>query len=237
MRHIKKITLVFLIFFVFSFYIIQEEWIQQNDLRDGETNASNGSITRIPSAYSLDVPFTSQAPYANWGLPYQEACEEASLLMAWHYFRGETNMPKKKIDSEIQKIVAWEIEYFGYYKHTDATQTAKMAERYLGLKAKLVYDVSVHSIKRELLAGNIVVIPTAGRLLGNPYYTGEGPVYHMLVIRGWDRKGFITNDPGTRRGENYRFPETTIMNAIHDWNEKDIYAGQRVLISISKGKN
>ena len=25
----------------------------------------------------LDVPFQSQAPHRNWGMPYQEACEEA----------------------------------------------------------------------------------------------------------------------------------------------------------------
>ena len=36
-------------------------------------------------------------------------------------------------------------------------------------------------IKEFLMAGKLVIVPAAGRQLGNPYYKAPGPVYHMLV--------------------------------------------------------
>src|SRR3989338_6436262 len=38
---------------------------------------------------NLDIPFTSQAPHLNWEQPYQDFCEEASVLMAVQYVRGD----------------------------------------------------------------------------------------------------------------------------------------------------
>ena len=40
---------------------------------------------QLPTSYNLDVPFTSQAPFADWNETFKEACEEASALMV-HYF-------------------------------------------------------------------------------------------------------------------------------------------------------
>ena len=39
----------------------------------------------------------------------------------------------------------------------------------------------------------------------------------MLVIRGFDGKNFITNDPGTKRGKNFKYPYARLMDALHDW--------------------
>jgi hypothetical protein len=73
-----------------------------------------------------------------------------------------------------------------------------------------------------LVSGKLVIIPAAGRLLGNPNFSGQGPIYHMLVVRGFDNKTgeFITNDPGTRKGEGYRYKYSVLINAIHDWSHK-----------------
>ena len=56
----------------------------------------------------------------------------------------------------------------------------------------------------------------------------------MLVIRGYTAKGFITNDPGTRNGEEYFYTEEVLFNAIHDWNGSPdtIEAGRKVAISV-----
>ena len=35
----------------------------------------------IPKTLNLDLPFYTQAPHANWDYPWQEACEEASILL------------------------------------------------------------------------------------------------------------------------------------------------------------
>jgi hypothetical protein len=55
-----------------------------------------------------------------------------------------------------------------------------------------------------------------GRELKNPNFKAPGPVTHMVLVKGYDykTKEFITNDPGTRRGENYRYPEKISLKAI-----------------------
>src|SRR3989338_6107342 len=57
----------------------------------------------LPAEINLKIPFTSQAPRANWNLPYGEACEEASALMV-HYFKNKT-FTKESADAEIKKLV------------------------------------------------------------------------------------------------------------------------------------
>ena len=66
-------------------------------------------------------------------------------------------------------------------------------------------------------AGRPVIVPLAGRLLGNPYYTQPGPVYHMLVVKGIAENGdIITNDVGTRHGRNLTYAPDVFLNAMHD---------------------
>ena len=66
-----------------------------------------------------------------------------------------------------------------------------------------------------------MLVPTAGRELGNPYYKQPGPIYHFLVIRGYTSKYLITNDVGTRRGEEYKYKFDILINAVHDLPFKD----------------
>ena len=55
----------------------------------------------LPASLLLEVPFTSQAPFGNWDEPYQEACEEAVMLMLMHYEKFYSNwndIPNRKKD-------------------------------------------------------------------------------------------------------------------------------------------
>ena len=54
----------------------------------------------------------------------------------------------------------------------------------------------------------------------------------MLVVRGYTDDKFITNDVGTRKGENYQYDYDVLMNSIHDWNDGDVDNGQRVVIVV-----
>ncbi len=190
----------------------------------------------LPLSINLAVPFTSQAPNGVWGEPYQEACEEASVYMVERYYEGEPEglIKASKADEAIVSIVDFENELFGFYKDTTAEQTGMFAELMFGRTYELMVDPTVDQIKTHLASGRPVIIPAGGRLLGNPYFTAPGPIYHMLVIRGYTEAGqFIVNDPGTSRGEAFLYDFDTILYAMHDWNGGDeITDGRKVALVI-----
>lgn len=176
---------------------------------------------QVPAEKNLAVPFTSQAPHANWDLDHNEFCEEAAVLMAGRYFQGREIENKDDAEAALQRIKQWQLENLGFYYDTTAAETAKILEGLYDLKVELKSNPTIDDIKRALALNKLVIVPAAGRELGNPNYTPPGPIYHMLLIRGYTKDGmFITNDAGTRRGEEFVFSQSVVMNAIHDWIPK-----------------
>lgn len=192
----------------------------------------------IKSNVNLAVPFTPQAPYAVWDHLHNEACEEAAVIIVDQYLKGDqrSKIPAAKADDLIKKMVQWQMQKLGVHKDLTAEEIVKyLAKEYLGhSKAKVHYDFSTDNIKRELSIGKPVIVPCAGRLLGNPYFRRPGPIYHMVVIVGYDSKYFITNDPGTRRGYKFKYTFDRIQYAAHDWagSEGNIETGQKVYITL-----
>lgn len=198
------------------------------------------AVCIIPSVASaapiLAVPFTSQAPMGNWADPWQEYCEEASVVMAAH-FLWRLPIPPAIADFEMGLIRRFEIAAFGHWRDTSIEETADILRRLYGFSnVSTVLIVTSDDIKRELAAGRVVIAPTAGGLLKNPYFTLPGPAYHMLVVKGFDdaTKEFIVNDPGTRRGEGLRYAEDVLFNAIHDLASEDIVQGEKRIIVVGR---
>lgn len=188
----------------------------------------------IPGRFQLDVPFGVQAPFANWDPPFDEACEEASLLMTEYDLRG-TFLSPAVMEREIRALTTWETDH-GYPIDVTIAQLADIASGSFGRRAAVYTgdDVTQENIERLVAAGYPVIVPAAGRDLGNPYFKTPGPPYHMLVITGYDGWYFTTNDPGTKRGENYQYLHDTLLDAIHDWNGSPdtIRSGKRVMFVI-----
>lgn len=186
----------------------------ENETADDKTTPEQ-TIQALPEKFLLDVPFQSQAPYADWSQPYQDACEEASIIIVKHYLEG-TSLSKAEMKSEIDSAVAWQMNSWGGHFDLDTDKTLQLAEDYFGLSGEVIRNYQIDDFKRYISKGSPIVVPTVGRLLGNPNFTGEGPEYHMLVIVGYnDESGvFITNDPGTRKGESYTYKYQTLLDAI-----------------------
>lgn len=191
-----------------------------------------------PTTFLIEqVPFTPQAPHAVWDTLHEDACEEAAVLMAARYTRGERSglINPDSAEAEIQKIVAWEREEFGYFEDTTAEQTAQILREYYSINNVSVrHDISITDIKKELGQGKLVIVPAAGRLLGNPFFKQPGPIYHMLLLIGYTKDTIITNDPGTKRGEGFRYKNDVLFNAIHDWTGSDdtIAQGRKAMIVV-----
>jgi len=205
----------------------------------------------------LPVPFQSQAPFGDWREPWQEACEEASLVLASRFVRGIGTLTKDEMRDEILKLVEFQNARYGDYKDSDADRTAQIGGEVYGLEIEvreLTAGASrqgeiggrgeirgmremegISEIRKMLRQGKVVIAPLAGRLLKNPYFRQPGPLYHMLIIRGFDEATgeFITNDVGTRRGEGFRYSYSTLWNALHDFpgeKEKILQGVKRVLV-------
>jgi hypothetical protein len=195
----------------------------------------------IPRELTLAVAFAQQAPYGNWDALHEEACEEASMIMVNKYFVHQS-LNETIMETEIQKLISWEGDN-GYLVDLTAQEAVDILNNHFGLKARLSTEVTADRIKYELSQGNLIIIPAAGRLLGNPNFKQPGPIYHMLVIKGYNNSEFITNDPGTRKGNSFKYKYNQLINAVHDWNHElaeggmtdaEMAMGRKVMIVVEK---
>ncbi len=195
------------------------------------------AVTReeqLPDEVNWDVPFTSQAPHANWDAVHEEFCEEAAVLMAGRYFSRRGIASKNEAETALQALKARELELFGYFADTTAAETARLLEDQYPVSASLLTDPTTGQLQRGLAAGQLVLVPSAGRQLRNPNFKTPGPLYHMLVLKGYTTRGeFITNDPGTRKGADYVYPFERVMTAMHDWNGGEVENGAKVVIVVA----
>lgn len=189
----------------------------------------------LPPRIRIEVPFLVQAPLGNWDMPYQEACEEASLITVHHFLEG-TSVTPEEANREILDLVAWEKNQSPYNADLTLEEAKRIAQDDYHHWGELFYDFTVDDMKRLLAAGHPIIVPLAGRDLGNPYYRGLGPWYHMLVITGFDATHFITNDVGTRRGQGYRYRFDVLYDAIHNWTgvKEDIRKGRKVMLVLTR---
>ena len=202
---------------------------------DATDDASPTSDSTLPTTFNLAVPFTPQAPFANWDLPYQEACEEASAYMVYMYYQGEPSglINPNDADEAIWELVDFQNDLFGDYLDTTADETRQFIDLFYNLTVIVEEDPTVELIKEEIAAGRPVIVPAAGRELGNPFFSGDGPLYHMLVIKGYTEDQFIVNDPGTKRGQDYVYDIDVLMSAIGDWNDGDPANGAKRVILLA----
>ena len=183
---------------------------------------------------NLSIPFLLQAPKQNWVQPFEDACEEASLLMADAYYDGrKTNFGADEGILRILEVVAYEDNAYGYNKDTTSDDVAHTAINYFKYKKAIVVDATETNIKAALAKGYPVIAPAYGKALLNPNFRNGGPEYHMLVIKGYLKDGrWITNDPGTRNGADYVYGKQLLLDAIHDYDASGMTNGRKVIIVI-----
>jgi len=172
-----------------------------------------------PEVIDLSVPFTSQAPRFAWKDPrQQDGCEEASALMAMAWVKQEEARLPARWEEEIITLADWEQEKYGEHRDVSVEDVIDWIFKdyfsYNLVRSKLIGGAA--DILSELEAGNLVLAPANGQLLGNPNFTAPGPAHHFLVIKGYDyqTKEFITNDPGTRLGADYHYLADILYGAL-----------------------
>ncbi len=177
-------------------------------------------VTEVtPPRDSLETPFILQAPQGEWSNPlFENACEEASMLMVAHLLMDTEKKEALDTKGELLKLIAYEQKVFGHAFDTSAIDTGKVLRDYFSLENE-VREVAQEKDMRELLVHNILILPTNGQKLGNPFFKAPGPETHMLVVLKYDTKTgeYIVHDPGTKRGAFYRYQASVLWNALEDY--------------------
>lgn len=207
---------------------------------DATINEESKTV-EVPAKLGLPVLFAQQAPFANWDEVHEETCEEASMIMVARYFKGQP-LTETIMEEELQKILKWQ-EDRGYKVDATAGETIQILKDYFKLEARLSEEVTADRIKYELSQGNLIIVPAAGREFNNPNFKQPGPIYHMLVVKGYNDREFITNDPGTRKGNGYKYSYETLLGATHDWDHElakdgmtdaEMAQGRKIMIIVEK---
>lgn len=184
---------------------------------EAESAQEKSSMKRDP----LEMPFIVQAPNGEWdNTLFENACEEASLLMVASLFQGRKTVSTAEAKKELLAMAEYQEEKLGHSIDTSVADTAKLFREYFKIETERVVELGSQQEMRVLVEqGNVLIVPADGRKLGNPFFTPPGPINHMLVVLAYDEKTdtYITHDPGTKRGALYRYQTETLWKAIRDY--------------------
>ena len=186
------------------------------------------SLTPLPTPTGVrnkvdnKMDFAAQAPFGDWkDSRQQDGCEEASSYIAVQWGKG-LGLTGETMLEKVLDISSYLQEKYGESRDTSARDTVdRIIKGYFSYPSvEYLEDVSLDQIIDILYSGSVIIAPMNDRLLNNPNFTAPGPERHMLVVKGYDpvKKEFITNDPGTRQGKAYVYPQDILYNAIRDYS-------------------
>lgn len=149
------------------------------------------------------------------------------------FYLRQSDLSPNNADIEINYLVQLE-ERRGWGVDISSQQVATLAAQTYRRNYKIYTgnDVTIATMKSLLAKGYPIILPVAGRDLGNPNFQGEGPPYHMIVLTGYNENSFYAHDPGTQFGAHYEYPQDVIQNAIHEWtgSKETVYEGGKAML-------
>jgi hypothetical protein len=195
---------------------IAENRLQQSF---GTEESATGEVSQIlPKELNFEMTFYAQAPFGNWDYPWQESCEEASILLIVNEYQDK-NWTREEFNQQILDLVEYEKKVYGQYEHQTAQDIKEILKNRYGLESVIINNPSFEDVQKTLNKGHLIIMTFAGKKIGNPNYKNGGPIYHAMVIKGYkEGNKIITEDVGTRNGADYVYPWTTLYNALHDWS-------------------
>jgi uncharacterized protein YvpB len=194
------------------------------------------SSQTLPQSFMLAVPFTTQAPNNNWDR--NEDCEETSITMANAFLGGDRGdkLPAARAQESINALKTWEGKNLGYNANTGTDATTRMATGAFGLKVETLSDYSADDLKQALREGHPILLSVNAKVLNPAQYEVKGPLYHMIVVLGYDGENFTVHDPGTNSGARNVYSFTELKNSAADWDQgtKTIQPSTKNALVLSK---
>jgi hypothetical protein len=251
----KKISLFSVIVFILiiSFFFFQKKYSIispkiENKIEEVKNTVQNFQETiapaptkiletGLPDKHIIETFFVPQSPEKNWDQPWQDACEEASLLTVDYYYKKVTSADLQTIKNDLLKIFDFETQQ-SFTHDVNIEQMALVAQKYLGYSTKIIKNPTVEDIKQYLSQNIPVIVPANGKTLyqENKHFKEGGPYYHNLVVLGYDdnRQRFTVHDVGTQFGAYFKYSYSLLMESIHDFppslKKEDINQGDKKVL-------
>jgi len=197
--------------------------------------------TGLPNTHQIIAPFVQQAPEKNWDEPWQDACEEASLLTVDFYYKNIKSITTETNLDSILKMIEFENTQ-SFTSDMNVEQMAIVGQKYLGYQTEIIDDPNIDDIKNYLVKNIPVIVPASGKILfkENTHFNSSGPYYHNIVILGYNdnKQQFTVHDVGTKAGSYYHYSYSLLMESIHDFpasnKKEDINNGQKRILVLLK---
>lgn len=194
----------------------------------------------LPDYHLIKTAFVPQAPEKNWDQPWQDACEEAALLIV-DYFYQQSSPSVGEQKQAILDMINFESQQ-GWTHDVNLGQMAQIGEKYLGYKTEIRENPTLEDLMRYLSNDIPIIVPANGKTLfrENRHFKNGGPWYHNLVILGFDdRLGkFIVHDVGTQFGAYFNYSYQLVIDSIHDFpassRKEDIDTGPKKILLLLK---
>jgi hypothetical protein len=140
--------------------------------------------------------------------------------MAHQYLLGaKADIDPATADKELRAQKTWQIKNWGAERDLSMQKIGELAQGYYGNQFKLIPSVTPEQIRAEVSAGRPVMVPVMTQSLKNPHYS-PGNVYHILLIKGYDAAGVVTNDAGVKEGKDWHYSWDILWSAVDAANTK-----------------
>lgn len=166
----------------------------------------------MPPSVQLPIPYTVQAPFANWNI-HEESCEEAALLMAHQYVTSMNEQAPAWYDARLREMKLQQRNAWGEERDLTITEMDALWDLSFSRPGPTLRErADVSSLRWHLAHQRVVILPVMSHQLRNPHY-GPKSVYHMVTLIGYEGDSFIVHDPGIKQGRAWVYPTSVIMEA------------------------
>lgn len=193
-----------------------------------DNNLQENQALILPKEKELNIKFYSQFPLdlATWKKydePYQNFCEESSLLN-WYYYLIWKEPSLKEYDKDLLKLKELEeILFEWWYKHTSLENTLKLLIAFQDDQEifwKIVENPSIELIKENINLWNPIIVPLYWKWLSNNLFIWWWPIYHNLLIKWYTEQNFITNEVWVSNWDWFMYKQSELMKNIHNYDKK-----------------
>lgn len=191
--------------------------------------------TILPPSVYIYTPYYSQAPDNNRKLPWSMLCSEANLVLA-AYAVQDKELSKQQFKEEMLAMIPIQEKSFGTYFSIPMRDLKGLYDTMYPQagNARILENPSIDDMKSELAKGNLIIAPTAGKLLHNRFFVNGWPVFHTILIVWYDEKYFYVNEVGMSNGKNFKYTHDTVMYAMHDFVKGDVTQWAKLVMVIEK---